>query len=177
MSTMALNWGSPLDWANWDRELMKRNTLPAGRSTPFTEYGREFLTSLMQGTSSKDEINTDEIAHNMLESVLESGQSLDDAWYGFLDSIFSAAEWTSDDSTHERLVALVFALANHAGTPKTASPNQDGSEASRVRVNGMFNNLEGFGWMARDLWNGEHIPGKPNALERLGNLSLQIQRS
>jgi hypothetical protein len=132
------------DWADFERESIKRIGQP-GQPTAFQEYGIQFLTGLMQGSPAQGKIDTDELAHQ----ILQSGQSLADTWWDFLNLFFSAASSTSNDSSHERLVSLVFALANHVSRKTTADPSKD------REVDSLFKNLTQFGMVAREHWNGE----------------------
>ena len=135
-----------LDWASFERESIESMGQP-GQPSALQEYGISLLANLMQGSLKPSEVDTSEIA----QKTLESRQALKDAWYDFKNLIFSAAMSTASDDAHERLVGLVFALANH----KTIA----GAGASRAEVDDLFKDLWGFGWVARDLWNGEFFPG------------------
>jgi hypothetical protein len=150
------------DWADFERKFIKRSSQNR-QPTAFQEWSLLFLTSLMQGSPNQGRVVTDEIAHQMLKS----GQAPRDAWYDFSNLIFSAAYYTSSHNSHERLVGLVFTLANHVGTQTTADPSQDGASAARAEVDSLFKNLTELGWIARDLWNGEYddaaTPAKLNA--------------
>jgi hypothetical protein len=130
------------DWATFERSSLK-TALPAGQPTKFQEYGISLLSNLLQSAA---EVNTSEIA----ESILESGQRFEDAWWDFKNLMFSAAMSTSDNAAHERLVGLLFALASHKGAGDAG--------AERKEVDRLLGGLYGFGWAARDMWNGSFPP-------------------
>jgi hypothetical protein len=130
------------DWATFERSSLQ-TALPARQPTKFQEYGIALLSNLLQGAA---EVNTSEIA----EKILESGQRFEDAWWDFKNLLFSAAMSTSNNAAHERLVGLLFALANHKGA------GDAGDE--RKEVDGLLGGLYGFGWAARDMWNGSFPP-------------------
>ncbi|CZR62690.1 uncharacterized protein PAC_12587 [Phialocephala subalpina] len=136
------------DWADTQRELIKTNVLSnsgvAGESPDFQEFSISFLDDLLRGSSNLNHEVIEKIAHQLVAS----GQSLENAWYHFSNLIYSAAMSTSSDSSHQRLVELIFAFANFE------SQGSDGNEADDPEVVSTFKELKGFGWIARDLWNG-----------------------
>ena len=70
---------------------------------------------------------------------------------------------TSEASVHERLVGLVFALANYGATD-AKNPDHDGPGVSSEKEETMaklLSNLHSFNWIARDLWNGTSPLPKP----------------
>ena len=149
------------DWATSERELIKKailnNTGQPGSPSPFQEYSISLLTQVTQGSLPRNV--TEEIAHQ----ILTSPQSPEVEWDAFCSLIFGAAMSTSEASVHERLVELVFALANHESTD-AKNPDRDGTVVSSGKeetIAKLLLNLHSFDWIARDLWNGTSPLPKP----------------
>jgi hypothetical protein len=149
------------DWATSARELIKRvilnNTGQPSSPSPFQEYSISLLTQVTQGSLPQNV--TEGIAHQ----IVTSPQSPEDEWDAFCNLIFGAAMSTSEASVHERLVGLVFALANHGATD-AKNPDHDGPVVSSEKeetITKLLSNLRSFDWIARDLWNGTSPLPKP----------------
>ena len=138
------------DWATKEREMLERDVLNNTGNPEFTSQFQEFtislLTKVMQGSALQNV--TEDIAHQ----ILISQRSPEDEWYTFCNLIFGAAMSTFENSVHKRLGELVFALANHQATD-TESPSEKEEKIAKF-----FSTLHGFGWIARDLWNGTSPP-------------------
>jgi hypothetical protein len=146
---MSLDWAAK-DWATKERELLERDVLNNIGNPEFTcqfqEYTISLLTKVMQGSVLQNV--TEDIAHQ----ILISQRSPEDEWYTFCNLIFGAAMSTFENSVHKRLGELVFALANHKATD-TGNPSEKEEKIAKF-----FSTLYGFGWIARDLWNGTSSP-------------------
>jgi len=138
------------DWATKEREMLERDVLNNTGNPEFTSQFQEFtislLTKVMQGSALQNV--TEDIAHQ----ILISQRSPEDEWYTFCNLIFGAAMSTFENSVHKRLGELVFALANHQATD-TENPSEKEEKIAKF-----FSTLHGFGWIARDLWNGTSPP-------------------
>jgi hypothetical protein len=155
------------DWATSERELIKKamlnNTGKPGPPSPFQEYSISLLTQVTQSSLPRNV--TEEIAHK----ILTSPQAPEVEWDAFCSLIFGAAMFTSEASVHERLVALVFMLANHRAS-NTGNPDRDGPDVSSEKeetIAKLLSNLHAFDWIARDLWNG--ISPLPKPAQQLTN--------
>jgi hypothetical protein len=146
---MSSEWATK-DWATKEREMLERDVLINTGNPKFTsqfqEYAISLLTKVMQGSVLQNV--TEDIAHQ----ILISQRSPEDEWYTFCNLIFGAAMSTSENSVHKRLGELVFALANHKATD-TENPSEKEEKIAKF-----FSTLHGFGWIARDLWNGISSP-------------------
>jgi hypothetical protein len=130
------------EWAATECEKIKKqilnNTGQEGEASELQKYAITLLSSLMLGSRLPNDSTLEELA----QQILKSGQSREDAWHDFLNLLYSAAMSTSNDSLHQHLVSFVFALANF-----------DPSKHVSGETHAPFN-MQEFGWMARDLWNG-----------------------
>jgi hypothetical protein len=137
-------------WAAKEREQIQTNVLnntgATGQSPQYQEFCISLLDELIQGS-----LIQNSTVNDIVNQILKSGQSPEDAWYHFFNLVFSAAMSTSSDTSHEHLVGLMFALANQSTSRSTTIFGHDGGETS-----GLEGGLTSFGWTARDLWNGEH---------------------
>jgi hypothetical protein len=138
------------DWATKQREMVERDIL-SNTGNPefacrFQEYTISLLSKVMQGSALQNV--TEDIAHQ----ILISPRSPDDEWDTLCNLIFGAAMSTFENSVHKRLGELVFALANHKATD-TENPSE-----KKEKIAKFFSTLHGFGWIARDLWNGTFPP-------------------
>ncbi|KAI1455738.1 hypothetical protein F4805DRAFT_476520 [Annulohypoxylon moriforme] len=157
-----------LTWANWERESIRKislhNTGQITQPSPFQEFGIELLTDIMDG--SKDVNNG--VVEEIFERMANSGQPLEDAWEEFYPLIFSAAMYTSDDHCQKNLAYLVTTLAHSRERRAITKGNKD--EAKVSEAEDIFSDLTGFGWMARDYWNGPgpflHAYGSREAAQR-----------
>jgi hypothetical protein len=138
------------DWATKEREMLERDVLNNTGNPEFTCQFQEFtislLTKVMQGSALQNV--TEDIAHQ----ILISQRSPEDEWYTFCNLIFGAAMSTFENSIHKRLGELVFALANHQAT------DTENLSEKEEKIAKFFSTLYGFGWIARDLWNGISPP-------------------
>lgn len=140
------------DWATCEHERIQNvnlnNTGQALQPSAFQGYGIRLLSGLIEGSTKLSTTLVDELSGH----ITESGQSPKDLWHDFLLLLFSAAMSTPDEDSQKRLVDLVFALAHYHRQPTTAV--QDATNAAAESAS-LFSNLTGFGWIARDYWNGE----------------------
>jgi hypothetical protein len=137
------------DWATKERAFLEKNILINAGNPGFTSQFQEFAISLidrvMQGSVLQNV--TEDIAHQ----ILISPRSLEDEWDTFCNLIYGAGMSTSENIVHKRLGELVFALANHK-----ASDMENSSEKEK-KIAKDISTLHGFGWIARDLWNGTSL--------------------
>ncbi|KAI1378540.1 hypothetical protein F4677DRAFT_370747 [Hypoxylon crocopeplum] len=154
------------DWAARERARIagRDSTDQHTRQFSIGEYGIRLLTELMEGSIEVNNTLVDELSDRMVQS----GSPLKDSWNDFLLLIFSAAMSTSSDRSHHHLVDLVFALAHRHERPATVDATDNMTGTSEVAS--LFSSLTGFGWIARDYWNGPgtflHAYGTPDAAQR-----------
>jgi hypothetical protein len=138
------------DWATKERAFLERDILINAGNPEFTSQFQEYAISLidrvMQGSVLQNV--TEDIAHQILISRRSPG----DEWDTFCNLIYGAAMLTSENIVHKRLGELVFALANHKAS-NTENPSEKEEKIAKD-----FSTLQGFGWIARDLWNGTSPP-------------------
>lgn len=138
------------DWANSERESIRKtsahNTGQMSQPSDLEEYGIQLISKIIDGSQ---DIN-DEIVREISDQIVKSGQPLNDAWEEFYPLIFSAAMSTSDDQSQKNLASLVLAIAHY----KDRQPSTSEDETDTSKIGDLFSNLTGFGWMARDYWNG-----------------------
>ncbi|KAI1440734.1 hypothetical protein F5Y02DRAFT_401948 [Annulohypoxylon stygium] len=141
------------DWANSERESIRKtsahNTGQMSQPSDLEEYGIQLISKIIDGSQ---DIN-DEIVREISDQIVKSGQPLNDAWEEFYPLIFSAAMSTSDDQSQKNLASLVLAIAHY----KDRQPSTSEDETDTSKIGDLFSNLTGFGWMARDYWNGPKI--------------------
>ncbi|KAI1098719.1 hypothetical protein F4804DRAFT_350117 [Jackrogersella minutella] len=173
-------------WASCEREWIQKTTLNntgnIARPSVTQEYGIQLITEILNGSKYLDNGVADEITSRMIRS----GQPLKEAWDEFLLLIFSAAMSTSNDDSQKNLTKLVSVLAHHGETQPIGNVVENESDVAEVGT--LLSSLAGFGWIARDYWNGPmsllHRYGTPNASQRawvnlnrfMAHLSCQDRR-
>ncbi|KAE9378701.1 hypothetical protein N431DRAFT_450646 [Stipitochalara longipes BDJ] len=139
------------DWTTTEYEKIRKqilnNTGQEGEPSAFQEYVISLLSSLMQGSLLPNDSTLEELA----QQIFKSGKPRADAWHDFLNLLYSAVMSTSSDSLHQHLVPFVFALANFDESKHVSSSSS--AETYAPEAEGNFN-MQEFGWIARDLWNG-----------------------
>ncbi|KAI0882271.1 uncharacterized protein GGS22DRAFT_191440 [Annulohypoxylon maeteangense] len=140
------------EWANWERELIRKNSLHNTgdiiQPSSFQEFGIQLVADIMDGSKYAN----NKVVEEIFDQMVKSGQPLEGPWHEFHPFIFSAAMSTSNDYCQKNLVALVIALAKFPGRQAITNPSKD--EVNISKAESLFSDLTGFGMMAREYWNG-----------------------
>ncbi|KAK0701891.1 hypothetical protein B0T26DRAFT_757865 [Lasiosphaeria miniovina] len=132
-------------WAARERQLLAEQNLK-----PVIE--KELLTiSLLAEVAelpAEHETGIRRGADMVVGLVSEAGPGgADDAWYNFTMAFYSAVMSTGNDLNHKNLAGLIVAVA------------ECGAASASAEVSQILGQLKGFGWTARDLWNGPKTLG------------------